>query len=267
MKTVRSVARRFRPALWFLGPAVTLVAIAGEVGEPGGIRWDGSLFASLQHIRAVHVAVFALVLFTVIGGGAGLLAMCALPIGWLASHGRLREASFVGISVVGAGALGRILKDTVSRARPEVASFAVGRTSLWMTLAFAAAAIAFAATPRWRRPAIYCGVAFATMAALNAFFDFAIKLTPKFDSFPSGHAIGSMALGASLVVLAWRTPWRWKTALGASVFVFVVGLSRVSLGFHYATDIVAGWSLSLAFVTLLAVVMRPARSPAYSTNL
>ena len=32
-------------------------------------------------------------------------------------------------------------------------------------------------------------------------------------SFPSGHAMGSMTLAAVLVLLAWRTRWRWWVCL------------------------------------------------------
>ena len=74
-------------------------------------------------------------------------------------------------------------------------------------------------------------------------------------SFPSGHAMGSMALVAALVVLLWPTRWRWLTLLVGSFFVLMVGLSRVYLGVHYPSDIVAGWTASLAWVVGVSVVL------------
>ena len=72
-------------------------------------------------------------------------------------------------------------------------------------------------------------------------------------SFPSGHAMGSMTLALVVVMLCWsvRTPWGWNwrwpvTILGA-VFVLLVGLSRIYLGVHYPSDILAGWSAALAW--------------------
>lgn len=67
-------------------------------------------------------------------------------------------------------------------------------------------------------------------------------------SFPSGHAMGSMALAAALVVLAWPTRWRWWAIVGGGVFTLLVGFSRVYLGVHYPSDVVAGWAAALAWV-------------------
>lgn len=67
-------------------------------------------------------------------------------------------------------------------------------------------------------------------------------------SFPSGHAMGSMALVAALAVLAWPTRWRWWAIAVGGVFTVLVGFSRVYLGVHFPSDVVAGWSASLAWV-------------------
>lgn len=68
-------------------------------------------------------------------------------------------------------------------------------------------------------------------------------------SFPSGHAMGTMAAIASLIILTWSTRWRWPILILGGLFVFAVGLSRVYLGVHFPSDILAGWSASLAWVT------------------
>ncbi|WP_081974640.1 phosphatase PAP2 family protein [Novilysobacter arseniciresistens] len=61
-------------------------------------------------------------------------------------------------------------------------------------------------------------------------------------SFPSGHAMGSATLAWVLVLLAWRTRWRWPVLLLVAPFVVLVGFSRVYLGVHYPSDILAGWA-------------------------
>lgn len=61
-------------------------------------------------------------------------------------------------------------------------------------------------------------------------------------SFPSGHAMGSMTLALVLLLLAWPTRARWWVAAAMAVFVAMVGLSRVYLGVHYPSDILAGWA-------------------------
>ena len=66
--------------------------------------------------------------------------------------------------------------------------------------------------------------------------------------FPSGHAMGSMAVITALVILTWSTRWRWPILIFGSLFVLAVGLSRLYLGVHFPSDIMAGWVASLAWV-------------------
>ena len=75
-------------------------------------------------------------------------------------------------------------------------------------------------------------------------------------SFPSGHAMQSMAVALALVVLLWATRWRWLAVVLAIGFVGWVGACRVYLGVHYPSDILAGWTASIAWVAGLAAAMR-----------
>jgi len=75
-------------------------------------------------------------------------------------------------------------------------------------------------------------------------------------SFPSGHAMGSLAVVAALVALTWATRWRWPVLALGGLFVAAVGLSRVYLGVHYPSDILAGWCASLAWVTGVRLLLR-----------
>ncbi len=74
-------------------------------------------------------------------------------------------------------------------------------------------------------------------------------------SFPSGHAMASSALALCLVVIFWPTRWRWVVIGSAAVYVLVVGFSRLYLGVHYPTDIVAGWLVSATWVIITWLVL------------
>ena len=74
-------------------------------------------------------------------------------------------------------------------------------------------------------------------------------------SFPSGHAMGSMTLACVLVLLAWRTRARWAVLCAAAVFVVLVGMSRVYLGVHYPSDILAGWAAAIAWTIAVHVLL------------
>jgi membrane-associated phospholipid phosphatase len=78
-------------------------------------------------------------------------------------------------------------------------------------------------------------------------------------SFPSGHATTvTIMVGVSLLVLLPAVPARWQRALmlaGICVAV-LVGLTRVALGVHFVSDVVAGWLLGSAWVALTATAFR-----------
>ena len=74
-------------------------------------------------------------------------------------------------------------------------------------------------------------------------------------SFPSGHAMGSMTLAMTLILLSWHTRWRWLVLLVAAAFVLQVGASRIYLGVHYPSDILGGWFAGMAWVVGVYFVM------------
>lgn len=75
-------------------------------------------------------------------------------------------------------------------------------------------------------------------------------------SFPSGHAMATMALAAALLVVSWGTRY-WRVVLAAAVvYVVSVGASRVILGVHFPSDVLAGWCLTLIWVGILVLFLR-----------
>ena len=84
------------------------------------------------------------------------------------------------------------------------------------------------------------------------------SLTPETDySFPSGHAMISLAVMVSLLLLAWPTRWRWPVLLAGGLFVLMVGLSRLYLGVHYPTDVLAGWAAGGAWCCAVLLGVHP----------
>ncbi|AGZ44789.1 phosphatase PAP2 family protein [Actinoplanes friuliensis] len=79
------------------------------------------------------------------------------------------------------------------------------------------------------------------------------------NSFPSGHALGSMVVygGLLLVFLPAIAPkWR-KPAIGLiAVIIAAVGFTRISLGVHFLSDVLAGWLLGAAWLGVTAYAFR-----------
>ncbi len=94
----------------------------------------------------------------------------------------------------------------------------------------------------------------------EAFFEYPL---PESPSFPSGHAIFAASvfggLAALLTARLKHGPLRAIVWAGATVLVLIIGFSRVYLGVHYPSDVLAGYSIAVIWVTFVAVGDRLAR--------
>jgi undecaprenyl-diphosphatase len=73
----------------------------------------------------------------------------------------------------------------------------------------------------------------------------------KSPSFPSGHATSSMIFYLSLALaLTIGTRWHRLAIAGAVFLSLLIGLSRVMLGVHWPSDVIAGWSFGLGWALL-----------------
>lgn len=80
-------------------------------------------------------------------------------------------------------------------------------------------------------------------------------VTENSFSFPSGHAMASSALAFSVIVIFWPTKYRWIVVAGAIAYMVGIGLTRLYLGVHYPTDIIAGWIVSGVWVTAVTIAV------------
>lgn len=89
------------------------------------------------------------------------------------------------------------------------------------------------------------------------FFDI---MTPNSYSFPSGHALMSFCFFSSMAALiSWRSKSRtvritvWALA---SILIVAIGVSRIYLGVHYPSDVVAGYAAAFIWIMFIVVVDR-----------
>lgn len=83
---------------------------------------------------------------------------------------------------------------------------------------------------------------------------------PGDESFPSGHSMISSALYPTLAVLVARAlPTRRLRIFTVVVGVFLagmIGISRLYLGVHYPTDVLAGWTVGCTWALVCGVAAR-----------
>jgi undecaprenyl-diphosphatase len=142
--------------------------------------------------------------------------------------------------------------------------------STWAVIAVAVIAFAFAAAiGPWRHGLIAAGTILLASIA-NSTLKLAIGrerpdlleplIVERGFSFPSGHsALGMVAYGiVAVLVSRSRLPARWRTAIivALGALVALIGLSRIWLGVHYPTDVIAGWVAGGVIVLAYAALTR-----------
>jgi membrane-associated phospholipid phosphatase len=142
-----------------------------------------------------------------------------------------------------------------------VAVLSMGASAQVGTGLLAVVGVAVALARRSWRPVVIAGM---SMVALTVAV-FGIKLlvdqvrtpVPVVDpepAYPSGHAATALvAYGVTVLLLAGTRSranrWTWAVVAGYATFV---GIGRLYLGQHWASDVIAGWLLGLLIVCLVA---------------
>ena len=77
-------------------------------------------------------------------------------------------------------------------------------------------------------------------------------------SYPSGHSMSAMAFYGFLIYLSFRFSTSWWAKAGSfcgfGLLILLIGISRIYLGVHYPSDVIAGFMGGLIWVTFCAVV-------------
>jgi membrane-associated phospholipid phosphatase len=84
----------------------------------------------------------------------------------------------------------------------------------------------------------------------DPFFD--ERLPPSY-SFPSGHALLSFCCYGLLAVLG-GARMRWLVRICSAALILAIGISRIYLGVHYPTDVIAGYLAAIAWTAAVAVI-------------
>ena len=73
-------------------------------------------------------------------------------------------------------------------------------------------------------------------------------------SFPSGHAMMSLAFYGLIIYMIWKTKWdksiKFVLTTLLSIIILMIGVSRIYLGVHFTSDVIAGFALSLSYLII-----------------
>ncbi len=143
-------------------------------------------------------------------------------------------------------------------------------TTLGSTVAMAVLAVAVGAWCWWRGRRADAVLAVGAMAGASLVFRLLKVLldrarppvadrlvTETNESLPSGHATMSMVVVGTIVVLAWAgrsALARAAMVVAAAAWVGAVGATRVYLGVHWVSDVLAGWAVGAAWLAVCVTV-------------
>ena len=148
------------------------------------------------------------------------------------------------------------------------AAFSKGREAIAARITSRCRSAAFVPV---KRPGWFNVANLGLVVLLNQVMKFAIQ-RPRPDvlrladvsgfSFPSGHSMVAMAVFGLLAWCVWRyekNPRRRIVLMCLFALVIVmVGVSRIYLGAHYASDVLGGFCVSMIWLVLYTKVIAPA---------
>ncbi len=114
-----------------------------------------------------------------------------------------------------------------------------------------------------KKDGILIAVNLITIAVLNQLFKFIFQRPRPTDfrlinetgySFPSGHSMTSTAFYGFLIYLIYKNVrneyLRWGEICLLFLLIISIGISRIYLGVHYTSDVLAGFFISISYLML-----------------
>jgi membrane-associated phospholipid phosphatase len=140
--------------------------------------------------------------------------------------------------------------------------------STYFLLALTIVVVVWFLQRHWQREAMLFAITMAGGGLLDVTLKHAFQrarpvpffnlVAPSSYSFPSGHALGSFCFyGALAAILATRLRDRririviWYSS---ALIILLIGFSRIYLGVHYTTDVLAGFAAALIWIVVVAFV-------------
>ena len=121
-----------------------------------------------------------------------------------------------------------------------------------------------------RRPGLFAAVNLVLATLLNLLLKTLVQrprpegyrlVAESGFSFPSGHSMVAMAFYGLLIWMVWRYEKdafvRRLGIIGFGLVIVLVGLSRIYLGVHYASDVLAGFCASIAWLGVYTKLLAP----------
>jgi membrane-associated phospholipid phosphatase len=249
--------RRLIAAAGFIA-LLMLVAVLAPVR--GNLILPPGLFPTPDLAGGVRLDEILFGVGTSFGDGTGLVLLTGVVIAGLLAMRRSSDAVFVGICVVSASVVVRLAKDVFDAPRPEtvgIYSALVPDIPRMTVVVIALAIMVGGQLTRWRVLTFMIGASLLALLAGQMLGARVVPVIRGHDSFPSGHAMNSMALAFAVVLVTLRR-WpadRW-VLLVATAYAVVIGISRVYLGTHYVSEVLAGWALAIVWVVCCWLVRR-----------
>lgn len=79
-------------------------------------------------------------------------------------------------------------------------------------------------------------------------------------SFPSGHSMVSMAFYGFLIYIAYKNIENKYIKIAIciilSILILLIGISRIYLGVHYASDVIGGFCFSIAYLIIYTKIIK-----------
>ena len=131
-----------------------------------------------------------------------------------------------------------------------------------------------------RRPGLFAALNLVGVVLVNQVFKFIVQrprpegfrlIAESGYSFPSGHSMVAMGFYGLLAWMAWHyerdAHVRRVSVAGFGLVIVLIGISRIYLGVHYASDVIAGFCLSAAWLMLYTTVVAPIFLPEEQASL